>query len=59
VALAKALDNGQEGYYDGYLANLRSLERNIMFKNLKAPAMYNKYLRKVIMNTGILSIGME
>jgi flavin-dependent dehydrogenase len=59
VALAKALDNGQEGYYDEYLANLKSLERNIMFKNLKSPAMYNKYLRKVIMKTGVLSIGME
>lgn len=59
VALAKALDNGQEGYYNKYLANLKSLERNIMFKNLKSPAMYNKYLRKVIMKTGVLSIGVE
>ena len=59
VALAKALDNGQEGYYNEYLANLKSLERNIMLKNLKSPAMYNRNLRKVIMKTGILSIGME
>lgn len=59
VALAKALDNGLEGYYNKYLANLKSLERNIMFKNMKSPAMYNQYLRKVIMKTGVLSIDIE
>ncbi len=59
VALAKALDNGQEGFHNEYLANLKSLERNIMFKNLKSPAMYNQYLRKLIMKTGALSIGIE
>lgn len=59
LALARALDNGIEGYNNKYSLNIKSLERNIMFKNLKSPAMYNKYLRKAIMKTGILSIGIE
>lgn len=59
VALAKALDNGQEGFHRRYLTNIKALECNIAIKNLKSPVMYNQYLRKAVMKTGVLSIGIE
>ena len=56
LALAKALDKGLEGYHKEYLSLLRFMKRNILFKNIKSPAMYNKHLRKAIMKTGIQSV---
>lgn len=59
LALAKALKDGINGYHDLYLINIKSLMRNILVKNIKSPAMYNKYLRKLIMKSGFLSINLE
>lgn len=56
LALARALQDGIEGYEERYRKNLNSLVRNIIFKNIKSPAMYNSYLRKCVMKTGIMSI---
>lgn len=59
LALARALEGGIEGYGELYNRNLGSLMRNIIVKNLKSPAMYNGYLRKLIMKTGLMSIDIE
>lgn len=59
LALAKALESGIKGYETRYRSNLNPLMRNITVKNLKSPAMYNAYLRKIIMKTGIMSINIE
>ncbi len=59
VALAKALENGLEEFHKSYLENSKSLEYNIRFKNLKSPVMYNQYLRKAVMKTGVLSFDIE
>ena len=56
LALAKALVEGIEGYEKRYCRNLNSLNRNILVKNLKSPAMYNSFLRKCIMKSGIMSV---
>ena len=55
IALANSLNKGIEGFQYRYRKNLRSLKRNIMFKQLKSIAMYNKTLRALIMKSGILS----
>lgn len=59
LALAKALTNGIEGYSERYERNLKSLKTNIILKNLKSPAMYNRFLRNIIMRTGVLSVDIE
>lgn len=59
LALAKALENGIDGYQIKYHNNLKSLFNNIFMKNIKSHAMYNRFLRKLIMNTGLLSIKIE
>lgn len=56
LALAEALEEGIEGYDERYRKNLNSLNRNIFIKNLKSPAMYNSFLRKCIMKSGIMSV---
>ncbi|MGB4648853.1 MAG: FAD-binding protein [Acetivibrionales bacterium] len=56
LALARALDQGIEGYSDRYVKNLQPLRRNIFLKNMKSPAMYNTQLRKLAMRSGLLSI---
>lgn len=59
LALAQSLQNGVGGIQDAYNKNLKSLIKNIFVKNIKSPAMYNRHLRKIILNTGLLSIDIE
>lgn len=59
LALAKALKNGTDEYQNQYRNNLKPLMINILLKNIKSPAMYNTFLRKVVMKTGLLSIVVE
>jgi flavin-dependent dehydrogenase len=59
LALAKALENGVDGYLEGYSEYLKPLMRNIFLKNLKSPAMYNKFFRKLILDSGLMSIKLE
>lgn len=55
-ALNKALEEGLEGAEKRYDLFSKGLKRNILGKNIKSPAMYNKTLRKWIMKTGISSV---
>lgn len=59
LALSKALNENFSKYH--YLYNLytKTLLWNIRMKNLKIPAMYNKYLRYLIIKTGVLSLEVE
>ena len=56
LALARALEDGIEGFAARYAKNLQPLKRNIFLKNMKCPAMYNKDLRRLAMKSGLLSI---
>ena len=56
LALAQALEQDAEKYAMLYSKNLKPLVRNIALKNLKCPAMYDKFLRKCAMKSGLLSI---
>jgi geranylgeranyl reductase len=55
IALAGSLNDGIEGFGKRYWAALRPLRSNILLKQLKSPAMYNKGLRRLIMGSGIKS----
>ncbi len=59
LALVKALNNGINEYHKQYYKNLKPLMSNILLKNIKSPAMYNNFLRKLIMKTNILSLEPE
>ena len=59
LALSKALRKGIDDYQKAYQNNLKSLMLNITRKNLKCPAMYNKYLRKLVMKSGIITVKPE
>lgn len=59
LALAKALNNDIGDWHSLYRKNLALLMRNITFKNLKSPVMYNNFLRKIVMKSGIMSIYLE
>lgn len=56
LKLAKALEIGVEGYEHRYKKEVKSIKRNILVKNLKCPAMYNQFIRKQIMRSGVTSI---
>jgi flavin-dependent dehydrogenase len=56
LALARALESGIDGHLPRYSENVVSLKRNILLKNLKSPAMYNGFLRKMAIGSGLLSI---
>lgn len=56
LALAAALEQGLEGCGLLYRKNLKPLIRNITLKNLKSPGMYNPFLRKCAMKSGLMSI---
>ncbi len=56
LALARALEEGIDGYEGRYLRNLQPLKRNIFLKNMKSPVMYNSILRFMAMKSGLLSI---
>lgn len=56
LALARALEQDLEKFTMLYNNNLKPLVRNIVLKNLKCPAMYNTFLRKCAMKSGLMSI---
>ncbi|MBN2851267.1 MAG: FAD-binding protein [Clostridia bacterium] len=53
--LAKAI-NEDINFKKGYLKSVRKLKVNIILKNMKIPFMYNNFLRKIVMKSGILSL---
>ena len=59
LALARSLEGGLEGFAGVYKKEAQSLMRNIFFKNLKSPAMYNRVLRKLILKSGVKSLKIE
>lgn len=54
--LAESLEEGIDGFLDRYKDRAKSIKPNLLLKNLKSPAMYNPYLRKLAMKSGLLSI---
>jgi flavin-dependent dehydrogenase len=56
LALAKSLEENSAHFLQAYARNSRSLFMNIRLKNLKAPFMYNPFLRKAAMKSGLLSM---
>lgn len=56
LALAHALEKGLEGCGQIYREKLNSLIRNITLKNFKSPGMYNTFLRRCAMRSGLFSI---
>lgn len=56
MKLTKALEVGSEGFAARYRRGAGSITGNIVVKNLKCPAMYNSFLRRYIMKSGIMSL---
>lgn len=56
VALAKSFQGNPENLINEYAKNTRDLRINIQIKNFKAPFMYNTFLRKLVMKSGLLSM---
>lgn len=54
--LAQSLENGIHGYYDRYKNAMKDIRLNLLFKNLKSPAMYNPLIRQLAMRSGLKSI---
>lgn len=57
--LARELEKGLDGFLDRYKKKVKEIKRNLFFKNLKSPAMYNSALRRLIMKSGIQSFKNE
>ncbi len=56
LAAADSLRDERENPLKGYYAKTKHIKRNIIFKNLKAPFMYNTLLRKAAMRSGAMSM---
>jgi len=54
--LHESLVNGIEGFHKSYNRKSNSLKFNLLFKNLKIPAMYQPKIRNLVMKSGLLSI---
>jgi flavin-dependent dehydrogenase len=54
--LAQSLNHNLEMFLSGYYRVTASMRRNIILKNLKSPFMYNPWLRKLVMNSGVESL---
>ncbi|MDY0236305.1 MAG: FAD-binding protein [Gudongella sp.] len=59
LALSTALNEDFLRYDKLYKSYTRSLSGNIILKNMKTPFMYNKYLRKMVMKSGLSSLKVE
>lgn len=57
-ALANAILHGPDNIIDEYYGNTNNLRLNIKLKHLKSPLMYNTFLRKLIMRSGLMSMNM-
>ncbi|MFZ5944709.1 MAG: FAD-binding protein [Bacillota bacterium] len=54
--LAQSLEEGIDGFLERYNTRLTKIKLNLLVKNLKSPAMYNPFLRKLAMKSGLQSI---
>ncbi len=57
-ALANAIQQRPDNILAEYYQNTNKLRLNIKLKQLKSPFMYNNFLRKIAMKSGIMSIDM-
>ena len=56
LALAQGLNKSLTEFGQIYKYRTRNLRHNIVLKNLKSPAMYNKVIRNLVMKSGLLSM---
>ena len=54
--LAQSLDYGLDKFWQYYHNYSGAIRRNIWLKNLKSPFMYNPWLRKMVMASGLESV---
>lgn len=54
--LAESLEEGIDGFVARYKDRAKGMKLNLLLKNLKSPAMYNPYLRRLAMKSGLLAI---
>lgn len=54
--LAQSLEEGIEGFLDRYQEKVKNIRVNLLMKNLKSPAMYQPFVRKLAMKSGLQSI---
>jgi geranylgeranyl reductase len=54
--LAQSLEKGMDGYFGRYENAMKDIKLNLIFKNLKSPAMYNPLLRQLAMRSGLRCI---
>ncbi|MDW7673550.1 MAG: FAD-binding protein [Bacillota bacterium] len=54
--LAESLEEGMDGFMDRYNQKAKTIKLNILTKNLKSPAMYHPFFRKLAMQSGIQSL---
>jgi flavin-dependent dehydrogenase len=57
VALAEALETGLKDFPGRYAGKTKGLRMNILLKGLKSPFLYGPLLRKLVMKSGIKSMG--
>lgn len=57
-ALANAIQQNPDNIIEEYYRNTNKLRLNIKWKNLKSPFMYNTFLRKMAMKSGLMSMDM-
>jgi len=53
--LARAMNDGLDGFQPRYRRLVSGMKRNIAVKNMKSPAMYSSLLRGMVLKTGIKS----
>lgn len=54
--LAQSLEEGMDGFLGRYTKKVKDIRLNLLVKNLKSPAMYNRFLRRLAMKSGFQSI---
>ncbi len=54
--LAQSLEEGFDGFLDRYKQKVNDIKLNLFIKNLKSPAMYNRFLRQLAMKSDLQSI---
>lgn len=53
---AQSLLQNAEDFLKSYSLNTQQMRKNIVLKNLKSPFMYNPFIRKMVMRSGLLSM---
>jgi flavin-dependent dehydrogenase len=56
AALAGSLEAGLEGFAPHYRSKTADIRGNILLKNLKSPFMYNSFIRRIVMKSGVQAL---